>query len=263
MPFLRGTRYAVQAGRTNVGGAAWTPESLPGLLAWYDPSQNIFSDAGSTAAVLDDPVYQWAPRNAGAAAALTGVQTTLGRRPLLKQGANGKYYIQLDGSDDALRTTYTDAFARDITVAAQFRTDDGGSHDAYNCVLSKNSGTAFKGWLFGFRSTTREFGVTSPSVASIAYSSAISDATWYRGVMTVGSAASAAYTIYLNGSSAATATTTDGQHIAGDTLLIGEDFTATGGSWKGRIGHIVLCSGVLSAGDLALLDAFFQAEMPT
>jgi hypothetical protein len=260
MPFP----VAACRGRTNVGGAAWTPESLSSLLAWYDPSRNIFSDAGTTAAVLDDPVYQWAPRNAGAAAALTGVQTTLGRRPLLKQGANGKYYIQLDGSDDSLFTTYTTAFARDITVAAQIRGEDGGgSHDPYASAISKNSGTAFKGWLLGFRSTTREFGVTSPSVASIAYSSAISDATWYRGVMTVTSPASALYTIYLNGSSAATGTTTDGQHQAGDTLVIGQDFTGTGGSWKGNVGHVVLCSGVLSAGDLALLDAFFQAEMPT
>jgi hypothetical protein len=71
---------------------------------WYDPSDftTMFQDAaGTTPAALDQPVgllRDKSGRNNHAS------QTTLAARPVLKQDANGMYYLLFDGIDDCLFT---------------------------------------------------------------------------------------------------------------------------------------------------------------
>lgn len=243
--------------------AAWTPASLSGLVAWFDPSYGVYSDDGVTSAVVDDPIYNWTPRNYSTSTTICK-QTTLSNRPLLKKGSNDKYYLSFNGSNHKMISTFTDSFARDITVAVQWRSDLLGTTPVYPSIISKNHISYLAGWLICYNNNTRKFGATSPYAATIANEATNSDdATWYRGAMTVTSSATATYTIYKNGSSVASASDANGQHSAGDKFCIGVDAETGTGHWKGKIGHIVLVNGVLSSGDLSLLDTFLTTEMPT
>lgn len=243
--------------------SAWTPANLSGLVAWFDPSYGVYSDDGVTAAVADDPVYNWTPRVYSTSTTICK-QVTLTNRPILKLGSNSKYYLSFNGSNNKLISTFTDSFARDITVALQWRSDLLGTTPTYPSIVSKNYISYLNGWLICFNNNTRKFGVTAPYAATISNDpNNASDATWYRGAMTVTSSATATYTIYRDGVSVSSDSSANGKHSAGDKLCIGIDAETGTGHWKGKIGHIVLVSGVLNSTDLSLLDTFLTSEMPT
>jgi len=98
----------------NVANNIFSNENLNSILslfsageqgAWYDPSDfsTMFQDAAGTIPVT--AVGQAVGRildKSGRGNHAT--QTTSTKRPVLQQGANGKYYLLFDGIDDALQT---------------------------------------------------------------------------------------------------------------------------------------------------------------
>lgn len=79
------------------------PNSIAGLVLWFDASVGVFSDAGTTPAVNNDPVQQWNDQSVSAHHASQG---TLGQRPLLiTNGVNGRPVVRFDTSDDFMTRT--------------------------------------------------------------------------------------------------------------------------------------------------------------
>lgn len=74
----------------------WNPLSLTSNLAiWLDPSYGTYTDDGVTPAASGDVVKRWVSRNSGS---LYLEQATLGNRPSVATGANGKLSIYNSGS---------------------------------------------------------------------------------------------------------------------------------------------------------------------
>lgn len=73
-----GFPVAACRGRTNVGGAVWTPAALSPVV-WLKNNTLLFSDAGTTPAVDTDPVYRWGDSTGNG---FHANQTTLGNRPI-------------------------------------------------------------------------------------------------------------------------------------------------------------------------------------
>lgn len=79
------------SGLVGSGIVPFTPAQLTGLWAWFDPSFGTYSDAGITPANVGDPVYRHVSRNDPL---IYVEQATIGNRPVLRQGANGKYFLE-------------------------------------------------------------------------------------------------------------------------------------------------------------------------
>ena len=91
--------------------------------AWYDPSDlsTLFQDSAGTTPVtaVEQPVGKILDKSGRGNHA---TQATAAKRPVLKQDANGKYYLLFDGVDDALATGSIDFTATDkMTVVAGVR----------------------------------------------------------------------------------------------------------------------------------------------
>jgi hypothetical protein len=81
----------------------FTPATLSGLVAWYDPSDlsSMYQDsAGTTPAAVDSPVGKILDKSGGGHHA---TQATSDSRPILRQ-SGGVYYLEFDGVDDSLET---------------------------------------------------------------------------------------------------------------------------------------------------------------
>jgi len=85
--------------RTSTKIQAFLPDQVSGMGLWIDPSMLVYSDAGTTLAVNNDPVYQVVCRKHGHVYS----QPTLAARPtLITNGINGRPVLRLDGTDDVL-----------------------------------------------------------------------------------------------------------------------------------------------------------------
>lgn len=257
--------YPVAAcrGRTNVASSAWTPLSLSSLLLWMDASFGVYSDGGTTPAVAgSSTVQQW---NSRAGTTTVGSQATSGRRMAYAVGANGKYYMNPDGSDDCITTDFSTDIGRNVTVGVLFDGTDGGSHDTFASVVSKNPNSALDGWLLGYDGTSKRFGVTLPSFGLLAGSAGDIADGWHTGILTISAAATATYTVYVDNVQVGTASTSFGPEALASTLAIGcsSAATPTAGNWKRGIGDIVIASGVLSSDDRGLLHDFLSSKTPT
>ena len=107
---------------------------------WYDPSDfsTMFQDAEGTIPVtaVEQPVGRILDKSGRGNHAQ---QTTVAKRPVLQQDANGKYYLKFDGIDDALYTSSIDFTATDkMTVVAGVRKLSDATYGAV-AELSSNS----------------------------------------------------------------------------------------------------------------------------
>lgn len=95
MAFSRGIGNFGVRGPRSAAAAAFDPVTLPSIAAIFDPSQGVFSDAGSTPASVDGTWRRWV-----ASYPLDGSvyadQATSGNQFTWRQGANGMYWM--DGS---------------------------------------------------------------------------------------------------------------------------------------------------------------------
>ena len=95
------------------GAGIWTPSRLFSAGeqgVWFDPSDlsTLFQDAAGTVAVtaVGQSVGKMLDKSGRGNHA---IQNTSGSRPILRQNANGKYYLEFDGIDDVL-TVNRDTF---------------------------------------------------------------------------------------------------------------------------------------------------------
>lgn len=88
----------------------WTPAALPAgvLSAWYDASvmSSLFQDTAAATPVTaaGDPVGRWNDQTTNG---YNVTQATSTARPVLRQDANSKWYLELDATDDRLSFTGT------------------------------------------------------------------------------------------------------------------------------------------------------------
>jgi len=90
------------SGSPATGGASPDPLVFPSganITHWFRASEGVFSDAGSTPAVNDDPVQKWA--NIIAATGEDADQAVLANRPIFKTGGqNGQPYMDCPDTDE-------------------------------------------------------------------------------------------------------------------------------------------------------------------
>jgi len=95
----------------NSGGRGFTPASLFAngeQGAWYDifDLSTLYQDSAGTTAVTGpgDPVGRMLDKSGNGNHA---IQSTDAARPVLRQDAGGRYYLEFDGADDSLEASYT------------------------------------------------------------------------------------------------------------------------------------------------------------
>jgi len=214
----------------------WSPRSLFAAGeqgVWYDPSDlsTMFEDsAGTTSAVLDGPVGKILDKSGRGNHA---TQATSTKRPILKQDANGKYYLLFDGVDDALATAGINFSATDkMSVFAGVRKL---SDAAQACVaaVGLNGGTA---------------GVNAELGLLLAPGAAAASTYWWRaGGSLIGSAANATGFASPNTAvlTAQSGISTDLQSIRinAATAVLGSGDLGTGNLGSGQIIYIGSRSG--------------------
>jgi hypothetical protein len=142
--------------------AAFTPLSLFAAGekgVWYDPSDltSMFQNSnGTTAVAVGDPVGYIADKSGNGKHA---IQATAGARPVLRQDANSKYYLDFDGTDDFLSAasvalTTTDAVSiwggaksddlAGATVITEFSADVSANNGAFFVVTESFTGYRFR-----------------------------------------------------------------------------------------------------------------------
>jgi hypothetical protein len=237
----------------------WTPLSLSSLYLWFDPSFGVYSDAGTTPAVAGtDTIYRWVPRfNADKYAE----QSVSGSRLSYQVGANGMYYWTADGTDDFLTCTgTTGAFGSQAacTLAANCRRT---KNTTYQSLVSSDSSTGFNGASLNFDNANNSYSGYG--------------GTYRNGNNSTGSWFRLSATSQWNGSANVCTTYHGGVDVSG----VGVNSSTFGGNGEitiaarpnagsrtyfgGYGGDIVVCTAVLGASDLALLDAFLASRIPT
>ena len=99
---------------STIAGVPFDPISISGMKVWLRADMDIFSDAGITPAINDDPVYQWNDQSGNGNHV---VQTTVGLQPLFKPSTlSGKPILRFDGVDDLMDRVYTSPMAQPATM---------------------------------------------------------------------------------------------------------------------------------------------------
>lgn len=171
------------------GAGRWSPLALfvGGTTkgAWYDPSDltSMFQNSnGTTAVAVGDPVGYIADKSGNGYHA---IQATAGLRPVLRQDAQGRYYLETDGSDDILVASFT-AVTTDramMVLAAQIDTTGStGSDQMFACGNSINGNPLL---YLGRTSTDVSAAWRATSGASVTYVRAITTAADGRHVFSV------------------------------------------------------------------------------
>ena len=84
-----------------LGGTVPKPDTVAGITGWWESDFNVYSDAGTTPAVDNDPVRRWVSRLDSHYVD----QATLGNRPTFKTGILvGLPIVRFDASNDVLDT---------------------------------------------------------------------------------------------------------------------------------------------------------------
>lgn len=237
-------------GRGN--SSAFTPASLPNLAVWFDPSYGVYSDAGVTPAVHDDPVYRWVARYP-LDGSIYADQSTLGARPLYKIGANGKAYISFPDSTDALVSNYTEALG-DFMAGVAFKM--GSALTAYERLIDK----VFNAGFFIGRDDTNANSIRSGIVdgsVPLGIAIALTDGVW-NNAFTRRSGTDQTLT---NGDGVSNSGTCVSTAMSSDALWIGS--SALGGGVTADIGNIIIANAATSDADIAALASYFSAQEPT
>lgn len=125
---------------------AWTPARLFAASEdgfWLDPSDlsTLWQDtAGTTPAVVGDPVGRIDDKSGNGNNAL---QATSGNRPILRQDADGSYYLEFDGSND--RLVVTNAMGTQVFACMPILMTAGATKIAYDGITSGNRMCMYRG----------------------------------------------------------------------------------------------------------------------
>lgn len=236
--------------------SAWTPASLSSLVAWFDPSYGTYSDAGTTPAVVGDPVYRWVSRNSGS---IYAEQATLANRPILRQGANGKYYLEFDGTNDRLVAPDTSLcnLTGDFTLAGLCNRL--ATSDSYIFSKQKTS-AAYNGYGLGSAANKLSFEASDGTYSSKSGATTWGDVAGWKKVL--GKRATTTATVYYGGASDGSGAVQGGDTSFAIALRIGA-FSNDTTFWNGSMSHLTMQSAAISDVDRALLDTFLDTQVPT
>ena len=234
------------------GAAAFSPDSVAGLIAWWKADATLYQESGRTtiASADGDPVGSWTDSSptAGHASAATSAN-----RPVLKtgiNGLNGKPVVRFDGVDDRLLATGVSAATKPFTVLAVMKPTNF-STERTVIAASGNGGLEFRFNNDGKTAANRQF------LAGIGSSTAATSA---GAAVLVGMTYSGAGAFVFRRNGAADGSGTNNQTFAGTTTVIGFNASGTNGFFLGDMAEILKYDSVLSAPDLAAVEAHLVAK---
>jgi hypothetical protein len=238
------------------GGSAFSPLSLyaGGVVgAWYDPSDlsTMFQNSnGTTAVAVGDPVGYIADKSGNGKHA---TQATAAARPILRQDAGGRYYLEFDGSNDGLATAAINFTATDkMTVIAGIQFSDAAGFDGvWEIASSASPGSA---WLYSSTQTieVKTRGATGIATGLFASSvTAAANAVYTAGYDLAGANVAACTTLRRNGAAIANtgaASTAGGGNFANGAITIGYGVTVR---LTGRIYGLIFRGAASTAAEIA------------
>lgn len=236
-------------GLSVVTAAAWTPASLPNLVAWWD------ADDSATITQAAGLVSAWADKS-GAGNDLT--QGTALNQPITGSDTiGGKNAIKFGttGSEVMVTASLSGIPSARTVLGVILYTDASG----YPCFVGASG---FFGWMTRVNAGTPVMeldGNASFGVGSSSTSLTVNVAAQVGITRTDG----AGYAFYLNG--AADGSGSSGSSWAGHTQVVwvGNTSSGGGGVFKGDIAELILCDSVLGTTDRQLGEAYLKAKWGT
>lgn len=230
----------------------WNPFSLGSALKqWNDPYSNVYSDAGSTAAVIDtDSIQQWNDQS-GNGNHLSQAGSTL--RPLYKT-VSGKKLMLFDGSNDSMANTVTAYQTCTFIVGYKF-VNLGGA--VYKIAAGMGDGAGAATTIFHGKDATTAKTIISANNFAYDCLGAAADAASH---VSIAIRTPTTFKGYFDGAQIdVTKTITSGTQASG--MIIG---AYPGGSLNANIyiSDVILTNTALSDADIALATAFVQGRLP-
>ena len=251
----------IGARRMLLGGATFSPLSIPGLALWLKADTDTFQTVGGVAAVADaDPVGQWKDQSGNANNA---TQATAGFRPTLRTAVqNGKPVIRADGVDDimSLGTNVTSLTINgDLTMLAVIRKttasvygaflsylDAAGTNNSYECRYDNSNPAKLE--------LVHADAVGAESFAS---TTTLTNNTWYvLEIVRSGTAIS----FFVNGSAAGTGTATKTPTSTASSNGTVCDRGTAPIPLPGDIAEIVLYNSALSAANRTKVEGYLNSR---
>lgn len=246
-------------------GAAWTPAKLfAGSEAggWYDPSDlsTVWQDsARTTAGAVDSPVGALDDKS-GNGNHLLQASATL--RPILRQSGS-LYYLERDGSDDAMATDANLTLQAGWTLAAAGSFSAGADTTTASLMALEVSSTDY--FILGFRQSIAEARAavrgasTSPAVALTTAQGGTNSLVADTAAVMVSQFQALSYDLRVDGTNLDTeATTWDAQTLAGARLAFGRYGVTT--VVPANLYAAVALQRIPSAGELASLEAWLAGK---
>lgn len=229
------------------GPAPWTPASLP---------DHVETWLGSMLGADASAIASWP----GLTGTHTLAQGSAGNRPTVGVAAGKKYAI-LDGTDDWIeKSPYTQGGAAGHSVFAAIRMTASGSYP----MLFTVAGAGIRELRCSADTRVLQF-ITNTSGSSVPIPAGLSVDTDYVVGVSVDFATDAV-SLYVDGVEVATGTdSTDPVASPATALSIGARVGNTifvTNVWPGRVYALAYCESPLTAGEVALLTAYLQEQMP-
>jgi len=264
IPAASGSFSFTGADATLTKTSAWTPASLPNLIAWYKADAGVFSDAGTTPATNGQKVRQWNDQSGNG---YHLGQSDTNHQPVFQSTSwtgskNAVFFDPAVGNEATLMTTSGVAMGTGspFSCFAMCQLESGASANGRVLVYSAGGNEDFQGGggiLLSRDGSNQAIGTYrngSVATASIIYATDTRMGFIGDGTNT---------TPYVNNSagtpSSDTQTFTSGGYV-GVGGAIGAGVTRFNSYWKGKIAEIVLTNGALSSGDRNSLDAYFTSR---
>jgi hypothetical protein len=225
-------------------GGGFSPSQIAGLALWLRADLGVYQDTGlTTPAVADgDPVGGWQDQSGTGNHAL---QATAGKRPLLKLAIqNGQPVLRFDATNDFLQATLVSTLTQPYTGFLVCKTTNVGRGDAfYDGPAAVNNLVDSDGLHYRLISGGS---ITGPAM----------DTAFHVCTTLWNGAASA---LRIDGAE------TDGNpgapNLSKLTLGIRGDLSSN--PLGGDIGEVLFYTGALSAGNMALVEAYLKARWGT
>ena len=249
-------RIGLGLGITHLRNGAFTPSALPGLSAWYDPSDlsTLFQDAeGTTPVTAAGQSLGMVRDKSGNARHAT--QATAAARPTWQTGL-----ASFDGVDDFLVTPTVTWGSDEVTLVVGLRKlSDAALGIVCDLGANPSSGNGSFGLLVP-QTTTYGVGWQSRGTSLAGALSANPRAPATFVATATGKIASDTATIRVNGAQVASSAADQGTGNYTDAALYLGMRAGTGGPFNGHIYGMALYNRVLSAGELAQAEAWMAAK---
>lgn len=228
-----------------------------GETSFYMYYGNAAATTTSNAATTHfNPVSMYYLDETSGTTAFDAVGTNDGTNNGATTGVTGKIgtAYDFDGVNDYVDTNIATGYDRDFSVSLWFK--GGTQSKIYPTMFNQNAGVTGtdRGMLIGFKAYTGQFGITEPGVVEIIYSPLeYDDDAWHHGVVTIGSGATATFTVYVDGSQVAQTTSSEATIGTFVNSLIGADGIGTVGNFLGKIDEVGIWSRALTSTEVSEL----------